>query len=138
MTASAGEQADERGGERDAGTTTVEVRCTGHVREAVGTHSLAFTFEGDTLRELLDAFFAEHDVADLVMATEPDDATTRGWAKPPDDLPGTWHKNPEGDRTRAYARVTVNGRFNELLDGFDTRLDDGDRVALIYPFMFCL
>jgi molybdopterin converting factor small subunit len=31
----------------------------------------------------------------------------------------------------------VNGRFNEQLDGFDTELTDGDRVALMYPFMFC-
>lgn len=47
------------------------------------------------------------------------------------------HGDPEGERTRAYARVLVNGRFNELLDGFAAELDDGDRVALTYPFMFC-
>ena len=37
----------------------------------------------------------------------------------------------------AAARVCVNGRFNELLDGFDTELEDGDRVALVNPFMYC-
>jgi molybdopterin converting factor small subunit len=30
----------------------------------------------------------------------------------------------------------VNGRCNEHRDGFDTELDDGDRVALAYQFIF--
>ncbi len=111
--------------------------CTGHVRSAVGTPRLTVTFRGTTLREFLDAFFEEHDVEDLLMAETEADATARGWAPAPDELPGTWRKNPEGDQTRAYARVCVNGRFNENLDGLDTALADGDRVALMYPFMFC-
>ncbi|WP_049925646.1 MoaD/ThiS family protein [Halopiger goleimassiliensis] len=117
--------------------TTVTVRCTGHVREAVGTHELEFAFEGGRLREFLEAFFAEYDVEDMLIAETEADATARGWAEPPADLPGTWRKNPEGEQTRPYARVCVNGRFNEHLEGFETELADGDRVALIYPFMFC-
>ncbi|WP_318567628.1 pterin cluster protein [Salinigranum marinum] len=116
--------------------TTVTVRCTGHVRTAIGTPELSFTFEGDTLREFLDAFFEAYDVSDLLIAETDDAATARGWAKV-DEVPGTWRKNPEGENTRCYARVCVNGRFNENLAGLDTELDDGDRVALIYPFMFC-
>jgi len=119
--------------------TTVTVKCTGHVRTAIGDHRLEFTFEGDTLREFLAAFFEEYDVADMLIAETEAEATTRGWAPVDEaDLPGAWNKNPEGEQTRAYARVCVNGRFNENLDGLDTELDDGDRVALIYPFMFCL
>jgi molybdopterin converting factor small subunit len=117
--------------------TTVTVRCTGHVRTALGTPEIEFTFEGDSLREFLDAFFDEYDVADLLIAETDAEATTRGWA-PVDELPGTWRKNPEGENTRCFARVCVNGRFNENLDGLDTELDDDDRVALIYPFMFCV
>jgi len=120
--------------------TTVEVRATGHVRTALGTGKLSFTFEGDTLREFLEAFFAAHDDVDLasmLLAQNDADAAARGWAPAPTDPPGTWRKNPEGENTRTYARVTVNGRFNETLDGFDTELSDGDRVGLIYPFMFC-
>jgi len=125
-------------GRERAGTTTVTVRATGHVRDALGTPGFEFTFDGDRLREFLDALFAEHsDLEELLVAETEADATTDGWADPPDDLPGTWRKNPEGERTRAYARVCVNGKFNEHLDGFDTRLADGDRVALIYPFIFC-
>jgi len=33
--------------------------------------------------------------------------------------------------------VPVDGRFNEHRDGFDTPLSDGDRVALVSPFVFC-
>ena len=116
--------------------TTVTVRCTGHVRTALETHELDFTFEGDTLREFLGAFFAEYDIADLLIAETDDEATAHGWAKH-DNPPGPWTKNPEGENTRCYARVCVNGRFNENLDGLDTELAADDRVALIYPFMFC-
>ncbi|WP_368408668.1 MoaD/ThiS family protein [Halorussus salilacus] len=121
----------------DARETTVEVRCTGHVRDAVGAPSLTFAFEGTTLRAFLDAFFAEYDVKDLLIAETEDEATTDGWADAPEDLPGTWKKNPEGEQTRRYARVAVDGQFNEHLDGLDTELSDGDRISLMYPFIFC-
>lgn len=122
---------------RTAATTTVEVRCTGHVYTAVGETGFEYTFEGTTLREFLDAFFQEYDVADMLIAETDADATTRGWAKFDGELPGRWVSNPEGENTRRYARVTVNGKFNELLDGLDTELEDGDRVGLIYPFIYC-
>ncbi|MFW5918576.1 MAG: MoaD/ThiS family protein [archaeon] len=119
-------------------TTTVELRCTGHVRQAVGFGKTDYEFEGDRLRNLLDAFFEEYDVRDMIIAETEEDATTRGWAPKPETLPGRWAKNPSGERTRKYARVLVNGTFNEHLDGLDTRLEDGDRVALLYPFVYCV
>jgi molybdopterin converting factor small subunit len=118
--------------------TTVEVRATGHVYDALPESRIEFAFEGSTLREFLDAFFDAHDVRDLVIATRPEEEVTDGWAPPPDDLPDDWTANPAGERTRAFARILVNGRFNEHRDGFDTALDDGDRVALVYPFVFCV
>ena len=117
--------------------TTVQVRCTGHVRSKVGTGRLEYRFEGQTLREFLDAFFAEYDVREMLIADTEDEATTRGWAPQLDELPGKYAKNSEGEQTRRYARVVVNGTFNEHLDGLDTELTDGDRVALVYPFMYC-
>ncbi|WP_233560603.1 MoaD/ThiS family protein [Halobellus sp. Atlit-38R] len=124
---------------RSTTETTVDVRATGHVRDALGTSRLTYTFEGDTLREFVEAFFAEYDVRDLVIAETEADSTTRGWA-PIDaaDVPGHLRKNPDGERTRAYARILINGQFNENLEGFDTELQDGDRIALVYPFLFCL
>lgn len=117
--------------------TTVEVRCTGHVRRIVGEPSLEYTFDGVTLRDFLDAFFREYDVSDMLIAKTEADATTEGWAPEMADLPGDWAKNPEGEQTRCYARVAVNGEFNEHLDGLDTELRDDDRVGLMYPFIFC-
>lgn len=118
-------------------TTTVDVRCTGHVRTEIGRKQLDFTFEGDTLRAFLDAFFQEYDVADLLIAETEEEATAHGWVPSDVEAAGTWRKNPEGEQTRAFARVVVNGRFNEHLEGLDTPLADGDRVALMYPFIFC-
>lgn len=124
--------------ESELAETTVEVRCTGHVRAAVGTGKLEFTFEGDTLREFLAAFFADYDVRDMILADTEAAATAPGWAPAPEELPGPWRKNPEGEQTRKYVRVTVNGVFNEHLEGLDTPIHDGDRIALMYPFMFCV
>ncbi|UIP01431.1 MoaD/ThiS family protein (plasmid) [Halobaculum sp. CBA1158] len=117
--------------------TTVDVKGTGRLYDALPEHRFEYTFDGTTLREFLDAFLEDHDVADLLIAEEPEDAVAHGWAEPPEELPDDFTANPEGDRTRAYARIAVNGHFNEHLDGFDTELEDGDRVALMYPFMFC-
>jgi molybdopterin converting factor small subunit len=117
-------------------TTTVDVKATGNVRRELEEHRFDFTFEGTTLREFLDAFFDEYGCVELILATEDNDRT-KGWARHEGELPGRWVANPEGDRTRRYARVLVNGKFNELLDGFDTELHDGDRIALMQPFMYC-
>lgn len=133
----------ERASDRDANATdrrtetTVEVKGTGKLYDALPEHRFEYTFEGSTLRAFLDQFLDEYDVAELVLAAEPEEAVTDGWADPPEDLPPDFEANPEGDRTRAYARICVNGQFNEHLDGFDTELTDADRVALMYPFMFC-
>lgn len=99
---------------------------------------MEFSFAGDTLRDLLEAFFAEYDVRDMILAETEADATATGWAPAPDELPGTWRKNPEGEQTREFVRVTVNGVFNEHLAGLDTEIEAGDRVALMYPFVFCV
>jgi molybdopterin converting factor small subunit len=125
------------GTDTSGGTTTVEVRCTGHVRTEIGEHGFEYSFEGSTLRAFLDAFFEEYDVADMLIAETEAEATTEGWAPMESEPPGSWEKNPEGEQTRAFARVAINGQFNEHLDGLDTELEDGDRVALMYPFMFC-
>jgi len=118
--------------------TTVEARCTGHVRTAVGEPRIEYTFEGDTLREFLEAFFEDYDVGDMLIAETEEEATTEGWAPQLESLPGeNYAKNPEGEQTRVYARVAVNGTFNEHLDGLDTELEEGDRVAMIYPFIYC-
>lgn len=118
--------------------TTVEVRCTGHIRRIVGDSGFEYEFDGNTLRAFLDAFFRDYDVREKLIAETEAEATTAGWAPSMEDLPGqNYAKNPEGEQTRRYARVTVNGTFNEHLAGLDTQLDDGDRIGLLYPFIYC-
>lgn len=129
---------DESGVDTDPTETTVEARCTGHVRTEIGEAKIEYTFEGETLRAFLRSFFEQYEVEDMLIAETEDDATTDGWAPKAEELPGErYAKNPEGEQTRCYARVTVNGTFNELLDGLDTTLQNGDRVGLMYPFIYC-
>lgn len=124
---------------RERPTTTVSVRCTGDVRGAVGAGKLEYAFTGRTLREFLEAFFEDYDVESLLIAETEAEATAHGWAPTPSSLGGeNWRKNPEGEQTRRFARILVNGRFNEHLDGLDTVLHDGDRIALMHPFVFCV
>jgi molybdopterin converting factor small subunit len=119
-------------------TTTVALHATGHVRGRMDQPHQEFTFEGDTLRALLERLFDEQpELAEMLVAETEAEATTRGWAEPPENLPGKWHKNPEGEQTKPYARVLINGKFNEVLEDFDTEIEDGDRVSLVYPFIFC-
>lgn len=120
------------------GTTTVTVRCTGHVRDAVGKATFEYEFDGHTLRDFLEAFLAEYDVEDYLLATDEGSERAPGWAPAPDELPGTWNQNPEDERIRRFARVLVNGTFNEHIDGFRTEIRDGDRVSLLYPFVYCV
>jgi molybdopterin converting factor small subunit len=124
--------------ESTPGTTTVALHATGHVRARMDEPYQEFTFEGTTLRDLLEKLFDERpELAEMLVAETEAEATTSGWADPPENLPGKWHKNPEGEQTKPYARVLINGKFNEVLDGFDTGIENGDRVSLVYPFIFC-
>ena len=82
--------ANEALAERSDGTavTTVEARCIGHVRTEIGEHSFEYSFEGNRLREFLDAFFEDYDVADMLIAETEEKATTNGWAPTDGDPPG--------------------------------------------------
>jgi molybdopterin converting factor small subunit len=129
----------ERQAERDrSAETTVTVRCTGHVRTRIRVGRLEYTSEGDTLGAFLAAFFEDHDVKEMLIAETEEEAMTDGWAPEFGELPGeNYVKNPEGEQSRRFARVLVNGIFNEHIDGLDIRLGDEDRVTLIYPFIYC-
>ncbi len=107
------------------------IRCTGKIRDVVGTGTLEYRYEGDTIREPLEAFFEEYAVEALLIARTKDEAAAPGWAPAPKRLPGTWRATPEGEQTKPFARVLVNGIFNEHFEGLDTPLIDGDRVALM-------
>jgi molybdopterin converting factor small subunit len=118
-------------------STTVDVKATALVRRELDEHRFDYSFQGDTLREFLDALFTDHpELEGMLLAETAAEASTDGWVNV-DEVPGETATNPEGEQTRPYVRVVVDGTFNEHLDGFDTELADGDRVALMYPFMYC-
>jgi len=103
---------DAAAGGETAAETTVTVRCTGHVRTELG--EFEYTFEGDTLRAFLDELFEEYpELQDMLIAETEADAIHSGRAPTPEELPGTWTKNPVGEQTIAYARILANGHFNE-------------------------
>lgn len=122
---------------RTGTATTVDVRCTGRVRAAVGTDELEFAFDGDRLGEFLAAFADDYGLEELLVVdpTEEPDPMARLWARPPGEVPG-WRPDAETERARPYGRVCVNGRFSYRLAGLETRVADGDRIALLYPFLF--
>ncbi|MBD3404985.1 MAG: MoaD family protein [Candidatus Lokiarchaeota archaeon] len=41
--------------------------------------------------------------------------------------------NEEGERLKRFFSCMINGKRIELLDGYDTKLSDGDAVALFPP-----
>ena len=117
--------------------TTVDLKTTGHVRREPGDHRFEFTFEGDTLRAFLGTLLDERPALDGMLVAETGaEASTDGWTEV-EELPGDRAKSPEGEQTRPHVRVAINGTFNEHLDGSDTTLGGGDRVAPIYPFVCC-
>ena len=88
--------------------TDVTLKFTGNIYKRMGTFGMGFSFEGANLRDLLNDLLARYNLRDLLM----DD---RGQIRP-------------------YARVLVNGRFSEVLQGLDTPIQNGDTVTLIHPY----
>ncbi len=86
----------------------VTLKFTGNVHTRVGAYQMDFSFEGTRLRELLNAVLARHNLRDLLL--------------------------DESGNLKPYARVLVNGRFSELLQGLDTPVRDGDIIVLIHPY----
>ncbi len=86
----------------------VTLKFTGNVHTRMGAFGLDYSFEGSRLGDLLNSVTASYNVRDLLL----DD---RGRIKP-------------------HARVLVNGRFAEVLQGLDTPVRDGDTIVLIHPY----
>lgn len=87
---------------------TVTLKFTGNVYREMGTFGMNFTFQGNRARDLLEAFFDQHDLRKLLM-------------------------NGDGE-LKPYARLLVNGRFSETIGGLDAPVQDGDTVVLIHPY----
>lgn len=86
--------------------TDVTLKFTGIVRRRMDRRDrIQFSFEGDTLGELLDALFAQYDLQDLIL--------------------------DEDRNVIPWSRVAINGRFSYLVGGMAAPIKDGDLIALI-------
>ena len=82
----------------------VTVKLLGVLHEATGWFKREIDVEGDRVRDLLEKLWRDYPRLREYM------------------------EDPEEDAT-----ILVNGRDIEFLDGLDTRLKDGDTVAIIPP-----
>jgi molybdopterin converting factor small subunit len=89
--------------------TRVTLKFTGDVWSRLGTYRIDFTFAGQTLGELLRAFFVEYPVRDLIL--------------------------DEQDRVIPYSRIIVDGHFLQVTGDMNLAIQDGSEVVLIHPFL---
>lgn len=79
------------------------------VRGRVGKYSDEFTTDKTLLREALEEILGFYRIRDLILTSE--------------------------GSLRPWARILLNGRMHELVGGLEAKLNDGDRIALVYPFI---
>lgn len=87
---------------------TVTVKFMSIARQRVGVGVVEFTSRESRLRFVLKEIAGAYRIADIIF-------TERGEVRP-------------------WARVLVNGRSHDFVDGLDTKLHNGDSIALIYPY----
>jgi len=86
----------------------VTVRFMSIVRLRAGTRGVELSLPMDRLGDVVREIARRYDVADLLL-------TEAGEVKP-------------------WARIFVNGRSQEFTGGLGTRVSDGDRIALVFPY----
>lgn len=86
----------------------VTVRFLSIARLRAGTSGAELSFSENKLGDVVQEIVKRYDIADIILT--------------------------EDGEVRPWARVLVNGRSQEFLGGLDTRLAEGDRIALIYPY----
>jgi molybdopterin converting factor small subunit len=89
--------------------TNVSLKFTGDVRKRLKLKQLDYSFNGDTLGQLLESLFENYELRDLIL--------------------------DETGSIRSYSRVAVNGRFSYLLGDMDAPIEDGDFITLIRPYV---
>ncbi|HYB66776.1 MAG TPA: MoaD/ThiS family protein [Candidatus Acidoferrales bacterium] len=86
----------------------VIVKFMSIARQRAGTAGVEFFSANDRLGDVLKEIVDRYKMADIILN---DDADVRPWA-----------------------RVLLNGRSQQFVGGLNAQLQDGDRIALIYPY----
>jgi molybdopterin converting factor small subunit len=89
-------------------TIRITVKFMSIVRQRAGVGVVVFTSQERKLKDVLMAIVRSYKIADIIFS--------------------------EDGKVRPWARVLVNGRSHELIGGLDVELQNGDSVALIYPY----
>ena len=87
--------------------TEVTLKFTGEFWERAGRGSVDFSFEGNTLRELLSTAFARYNVRDILL--------------------------DDNEQFVFRSGVMVNGRSARWIGGLNTPIQNGDEVILMRP-----
>ena len=88
-------------------TTQVTLKFTGEFWTRAGTGSVDFSFEGNSLRDLLRAAFTQYAVREILLQ--------------------------DNDQFVFRSGVMVNGRSAKWLGGLSAPIRDGDEVILMRP-----
>jgi molybdopterin converting factor small subunit len=87
---------------------TITVRFMSIARQRAGVGTVEYTSRESKLRFVLKEIAGAYRITDIIF-------------------------NQSGE-VRPWARVLVNGRSHEFVNGLDTELRKGDSIALIYPY----
>ena len=71
---------------------------------------MEFSSSKSRLRDVLQEILEKYDIAELILTSD--------------------------GKVRPWARILVNGRSQEFIEGLDTQLSEGDRIALVYSFPY--
>ncbi len=88
----------------------VSVKFMSVVRLRAGTGEAEFSSSSNRLGDVVQEIVEKYHIADLIFTS--------------------------GEKVRPWARILVNGRSQEFVGGLDSRLSDGDRIALVFSFPY--
>jgi len=88
-------------------TTHVTLKFASFFRRRVNLSQIDFSFEGNTLRHFVEALLQKYDVGDLLLE--------------------------DGD-IRTNVRVVINGRYWNLLGGWEAPIPEGANVTLLESY----
>jgi molybdopterin synthase sulfur carrier subunit len=96
------------GGRRRAPERHITLKFTSHFRGRLGIKETPFAFQGDRVRDLVQAVVARYDVKDLLL---------------------------ESSGLRDYVRIAVNGRFARYIGGWEAEIPEGATVVFIHSYV---
>jgi len=96
------------GGSVDDEITQVRLKFANHFRARIGKSEVMFSFPGTTLRDFVEALLREYEVSDLLL---------------------------QGEELKPHARIVINGRFSDVLGGWEAKIAEGSTIVLLQSYV---